>query len=115
RLSGRLRRSGLAARTITLKVRYAGFDTVTRSRTTDGAVQGWRDLTRIGSEMLTDLAPDRPVRLLGLGGSGLVEAEHRGQLGLDSAGEWEKVEDAVSAIRDRYGDTAINPARLLDD
>lgn len=115
RLSGRLRRSGLAARTVTLKVRYAGFETVTRSRTGDGAVQGWRDLSRIGAEMLTELAPDQPVRLLGLGGSGLVEADHRGQLGLDSSPVWERVEEAVSNIRDRYGDSAINPARLLDD
>lgn len=115
RLSSRLRRGGVAARTITLKVRYAGFETVTRSRTGDGALQGWRDLYRVGGELLDELAPDRPVRLLGLGGSGLVEDEQRGQLDFKSSEGWEKIEQAVSEVRDRFGDDKINPARLLDD
>ncbi len=115
RLSMRLRRSGVAARTVTLKVRYAGFETVTRSRTGEKAIQGWRDLSRIGGAMLRELAPDRPVRLLGLGGSGLVRAGEIGQLDLEGSAEWDRVEDAVSSIRDRFGDAAINPARLIDD
>src|SRR5690606_25012768 len=74
RLSMRRRRSGVAARTVTLKVRYAGFETVTRSRTGEKATQGWRDLTRIGGALLRELAPDRTVRMPGLRGSGLVRA-----------------------------------------
>lgn len=115
RLSFRLRRSGVAVRTVTLKVRYGDFETVTRSRTGAGAIQGWRDLNRVASELLEDLAPERPVRLLGLGGSGIVPAAEAGQLGLDASVEWERVEDAVSDVRLKFGESSIKPARLIDD
>ena len=115
RLSSRLRRSGLAGRTITLKVRYPDFETLTRSRTIDGAVDGWRDLFRIASELLGELRPARPVRLLGLGASSLEPAGQPRQLGIDSSADWDRVEDAVSGVRDRFGESAITPARLLED
>lgn len=115
RLSFRLRRGGVAVRTVTLKVRYADFETLTRSRTGAGAVQGWHDLNRIAGEMLDELAPEHSVRLLGLGGTGIVPADQSGQLGLDSSPEWERVEGAVSEVRLRYGEASIKPARLIDD
>ena len=46
RLSSRLRRGGLAARTVTVKVRFADFETVTRSETLPVAVTGAQDLFR---------------------------------------------------------------------
>jgi DNA polymerase-4 len=115
RLSSRLRRSGLAGRTVTLKVRYPDFETLTRSRTIDGAVDGWRDLFRIGTELLGELRLARPVRLLGLGASSLEPAGQPRQLGIDSSADWDRVEDAVSGVRDRFGERAITPARLLED
>jgi DNA polymerase-4 len=115
RLSSRLRRSGLAGRTVTLKVRYPDFETLTRSRTIDGAVDGWRDLFRIGTELLGELRLAQPVRLLGLGASSLESASQPRQLGIDSSADWDRVEDAVSGVRDRFGESAITPARLLED
>ena len=58
---------------------------------------------------------DRPVRLLGLGGSSLEEATGPRQLDLDASTEWDRVEDAIAEVRDRYGDDAVSPARLLRD
>jgi DNA polymerase IV len=115
RLSGRLRRAGLAGRTITLKVRYPGFETVTRSRTGEGALQGARELFQAGAAMLADLAPDQPVRLLGLGVSTLVPDSERGQMGLGWSAEWEEVERAVARVRGRYGDSSVRPARLIHE
>lgn len=113
-LSGRLRRSGLRARTISLKVRYPDFRTVTRAQTMGSAVDGTRDLYRIAVDLLTAVdRRDTPVRLLGLGGSSLEPATDPNQLHL-GANRWAAVEDAAADVRDRFGDAAVRPARLLD-
>lgn len=113
KLSGRLRRSGLIARTVTLKVRYDDFTTVTRSHTLDGGVSGSRDLSREAKGLLDHVDTGRPVRLLGLGGSSLEVAGQPTQLDIDSSEEWETLEKAMGDIRDRFGDESVKPARLL--
>lgn len=114
-LSDRLRRSGVSARTISLKVRYPDFETLTRSRTSSQPTHAWRDLFRVGSELLSELGIDRPVRLLGLAATGLERDDHPRQAVLGFPPGWDRVEDAVFEVRDRFGGTAINPARSLDD
>jgi DNA polymerase-4 len=116
RLSGRLRRSGLKARTITLKARYADFTTLTRSHTFSASVDGSRQLFRVAVDLVRSLGADvGPVRLLGLGGSGLEPANAPVQLDIDGEPEWDKVEDAVAGVRERFGDDAVGPARLIGD
>jgi nucleotidyltransferase/DNA polymerase involved in DNA repair len=116
RLSGRLRRSGLKARTITLKARYADFTTVTRSHTVPSAVDGSRQLFRIAVDLVRTLGDDlAPVRLLGLGGTGLESAEAPVQLDIEQGPGWDKVEDAIAGVRERFGDDAVGPARLISD
>ena len=67
-----LARKGLLARTVTIKVRYADFTTVTRSHT---AAAPTRDPGEIAARALTLLerteAGRRPIRLLGAGVHGL--------------------------------------------
>jgi len=53
------------------------------------------------------------VRLLGLGGSSLEPADLPTQLDIGSDHEWEAVEDAVAEVRERFGEAAVGPARLL--
>ncbi len=67
-----LERKGLVARTVTIKVRYADFTTVTRSHTAQGATRSARSLAVRARALLerTDAAR-RPVRLLGVGAHGL--------------------------------------------
>lgn len=71
-----LARKGLLARTVTIKVRYAGFTTVTRSHT---AAMPTRDANAIAARALSLLdrteAGRRPVRLLGAGVHGLAEGD----------------------------------------
>jgi DNA polymerase-4 len=115
RLSSRLRRSGLAARTVTLKIRYPDFTTVTRSRTMPAAMDGGRDLFRTAGELLGEVRLEGPVRLLGLAGTNLEPGDRPRQLGIETSPEWERVEDAISGVRERFGEAAVNPARLLED
>ncbi len=70
-----LERKGLVARTVTIKVRYADFTTVTRSHTAQGATSSAKSLSVRARALLerTDAAR-RPVRLLGVGAHGLTPA-----------------------------------------
>ena len=115
RLSMRLRRAGVAARTVSVKVRYGDFTTLSRSRTLDGPVNGARDLYRIGVELVRLLEDTNPVRLLGLTGSSLETATAPRQLGLGDSPNWDRLEDAVAEVRERFGDSAVAPARLVGE
>jgi DNA polymerase IV len=65
---------GLSGRTVNLKVKYADFRIVTRARSLDRPVADEAEFLAVGAELLrTLLPPDRPIRLLGLGLSGLSE------------------------------------------
>ena len=81
-VAARLRRRGLAGRTLTLKVRYPDFETVTRAKTGDLALDRPEPMLRIALELLerTD-AVRRGVRLLGVGLS------HFGDPGSQTSGQ----------------------------
>jgi DNA polymerase-4 len=113
RLADRLRRSGLAARTVTLKVRYDDFTTVTRSVTPGGVIDSARDLYVKATDLMGTVDPGRPVRLLGLGGSGLESSNEPRQLLMDTDPNWVRVADAVAEVRERFGEHSVEPARLL--
>lgn len=113
RLSDRLRRSGLAARTVTLKLRYDDFTTITRSVTPGGLLDRPRDLFSRAKELAGAADLSRPVRLLGLGGSGLEPGADPRQLLIDTDENWERVSDAVTEVRERFGAHSVEPARLL--
>ena len=111
----RLRASGVAARTVVLKVRDADFRTVTRSTTVADPVDSGRVLWRTARGLLDELGPLPGVRLLGISGTGLVvSAGH--QLRLDDAADsWSEADGAVDRIRDRFGMGAITPATAVGD
>jgi DNA polymerase-4 len=114
-LAQRLRQAGLGARTISLKVRFADFTTVTRSRTVAHVISQPRDLYRVGLDLLTSVPDDQSIRLLGLGGSSFELAEAPGQISIEDEDAWHRVGDAVAEVQDRFGVSALKPARLLGD
>jgi DNA polymerase-4 len=78
-----LRTSGLFARTVTIKVRYHDFTTVTRSHTRP-PTNDPADIVRRAVDLLARTeAGRRPVRLLGAGVHGLVAREDEGGLPFD--------------------------------
>jgi DNA polymerase-4 len=65
----------LAGRTVNLKVKYADFQIVTRARSLSRFVADRAEFLGIGADLLRTLLPAaRPIRLLGLGLSGLGDA-----------------------------------------
>ena len=66
----------LSGRTVNLKVKYGDFQIVTRARSLNRSVAGMREFLTVGRELLEGLLPPaKPIRLLGLGLSGLAENE----------------------------------------
>ena len=109
-----MRRAGLVGRTVTLKVRYEDFETLTRSRTLSAPTNSARQISAVARALLDELAPTRPVRLIGLGASSLEQADAPRQLGFEEDG-WSKVEDVVFEVRERYGEGAIRPGGGMGD
>jgi DNA polymerase-4 len=73
---GRIEAKGLAGRTVNLKVKYGDFQIVTRARSLDRPVGGEAEFLEMGAALLRSLLPPvKAIRLLGLGLSGLGEAE----------------------------------------
>ncbi|HET7669147.1 MAG TPA: DNA polymerase IV, partial [Burkholderiales bacterium] len=71
-----LQRKGLRARTVTIKVRYKGFTTVTRSHTTEYFTDSRPEIVNRAQMLLERTeAAERPVRLLGVGAHTLKVAE----------------------------------------
>ena len=116
RLSWRLRSAGVAGRTLTVKVRFADFTTITRSTTLESPTDVARDLYRAAQELIGKLALDRkPVRLVGLGMTALEPATAPRQLAVDRPAKWDDLADAVDQVRSRYGTGSIRPARLVEE
>ena len=126
-VAARLRASRMAGRTVTVKVRYGDFRTITRSRTGVDALDAGRDIARAAAGLLDAVDLAAGVRLLGVSVSGLSEAGAEGAeqltLGLDGAGSprgagsqrgaaWAAAADAVEEVRRRFGARAVGPAAL---
>ncbi len=121
RTAGRLRSKGLCGRTITIKVRFSNFKTITRSRTLPAEVDTTPEVFAVAKDLFSALDPDRPrIRLLGVSVTGLAAGPPRRQLDLLSGGDkspgerWGGAARAVDEIRDRFGSEAVTPASLLD-
>ena len=71
-LEGRIARSGFEGRTLTLKVKYADFQQITRSLTQDQTLRTQAQLLPLARQLMSqvDYSPAHPIRLLGLGVSG---------------------------------------------
>ena len=121
RTAGRLRSHGLCGRTVTLKIRFANFKTITRSKTLDMEVDTTPAIYDVAEGLFDRLDPDRPrIRLLGVTVGGLVAGPPRRQLNLlpeaagDPRGErWNEATKALDDIRRRFGSEALAPATLL--
>jgi len=101
----RLREAGLAARTLTLTIRYAGFDTHTRSKTLAEPLRLDSDIFAV-LQVLFRLNRDakRKVRLLGVSLSGLAHGgEQLGLLDAERRKKQDKLTSAADRLRDRFG------------
>jgi DNA polymerase-4 len=101
----RLREAGLATRTLTLTIRYAGFDTHTRSKTLSEPTRLDADIFRIFQMLFAEHRDmKRKIRLLGVSLSGLTHgAEQLDLLEAERRERLEKLTRATDKLRDRFG------------
>ena len=113
-VASRLREAGLAARTVTVKVRYGDFATITRSQTSTEPLDTAADVVAVAAALLDAVDVSPGVRLLGVSTSNLSERAGR-QLSFDDAagGGRSPAADAVDAVRRRFGDRAVGPAATM--
>ncbi|MEK7364268.1 MAG: DNA polymerase IV, partial [candidate division NC10 bacterium] len=114
RVARELRAEGYAGRTVTLKLRFADFQTITRSLTGE-ATQDGLEIFRRAFALLERVTRVKPVRLIGVSVSGLIQGGPA-QLSLFSAAaaRRERVARAADRLARRFGDRALIPASLLD-
>ncbi|MFQ5520056.1 MAG: DNA polymerase IV, partial [Candidatus Methylomirabilia bacterium] len=113
RVARELREEGYAGSTVTLKLRFADFRTVTRSRTGEHTQDGL-EIFRRARDLLSRAALVQRVRLIGVSVSGLSRREG-GQLALfqEAASRRARLVQAVDRLGRRFGDRALVPASLL--
>ena len=111
-MARRLRTAGRTGRTITLKVRYRDFTTLTRSHTLVEATDSGCAIVKTARTLMSQLELRSGVRLLGVGVASLGTEAHE-QLSFDEPDQhWHEAERAIDEIRDRFGAGAIGPATL---
>jgi len=108
--ASRLRGQGLLARVVTLKVRYAPFVTRTRRTTLEVPAHATRPLLDAAKALFRgEVERDgRPVRLLGVSFSGFTAQ------GLLFGGADGRLDEAIDAVRRRFGSDALRRAAVLD-
>jgi DNA polymerase IV len=111
-VAGRLRRHDLAARAVQLKLRYEGFETLTRQAPLLRQTRESEPLYATARTLLDrTLVEGRGVRLIGLTAISLTDAQ---QLTLfDGADRQDRLARSIDAVRDRFGEGSITRARLL--
>jgi DNA polymerase-4 len=113
-VAARLRGHRLAGRTVTVKVRFGDFHTVTRSVTVAEALDEAPAVRHAAAGLLDGIDPSPGVRLLGVSVSGLGPGGVR-QLTLDDVDGpqgWSEASRTIDEIRARFGADAIGPAAL---
>lgn len=115
RTAASLRAKGFRARTVSIKVRFDDFSTITRSRTLPVATDVTMEIYQTAATLLDEQVPPGAVRLIGVRTEALVLASETGeQLTLDAPDRgWRDADLAADAARSKFGRAAIGPASLL--
>jgi DNA polymerase-4 len=111
-VGARLRDEGLYARALTLKIRYANFETVTRSRTLAAPTCFDREIFAVVQELLRrNLLQNRAVRLLGVSASALQSAGWQEPLfDARKRKSLAQLYSGIDELRKKYGSDAIGAA-----
>lgn len=113
RVGARLRSSGWEAATISIKIRFADFSTVTRSQTLAEPTAVGQRIGDAALELFSHLDRPMPIRLVGVRAEKLRPAGGT-PLGLwDDDAEWRRIEEALDGASERFGRGTVTRATLL--
>ena len=107
----RLRKAGLKARTVQLKLRRADFKTYTRSRTLSEAVCYDEVIYHTAQALFRELKLYRGIRLLGVSVSGFDDVMTMSLFREDE--KKDQLYEAIDKIKRRFGEKGITKAKLI--
>jgi DNA polymerase-4 len=116
-VAARLRAAGCVGRTVSIKVRFADFTTLTRSKTMAEGTDVGREIYQRAAELYDGLGLQRArLRLVGVRMEKLMAASGSShQISWDEPDVgWREAETAVDRAVARFGKGAVRPASLLD-
>ena len=118
KVARRMRRKGVTARTVTLKVKYSDFIQITRASTLPAPTDARLEIYSTVCHLLekTEVGK-RPVRLLGISISHLSFLDAESQLALftrNTASQKRKdLNLALDSLYEKHGDKSVRPGRLF--
>ena len=117
RTAARVRAAGMVGRTISVKVRFSDFTTITRSRTLRDPTDVSRDIYATARALYDGLGLQRVrLRLVGVRMEGLLDSDLAPVQGLLDEPEhgWRDADRAVDRASARFGAGAVRPASLVE-
>ena len=116
RVAASLRGRGARGRTVSIKVRFADFRTITRARTLASATDVTRVIHATAVALLTEAVSGAEIRLLGVRVEGLAGEDEPEQLSFErEEPRWRDAEVAADVARSKFGAAAVRPASLLPE
>jgi DNA polymerase IV len=114
RVGRRLRRAGVKARTVQLKIKLADFRLITRRTTLDDATDDGQALYRAAQELLAKVPLPIRVRLTGVSAQEIVAAGPQQELFAPPPGRAQHLNQALDKIAARFGSAAVVTADVND-
>lgn len=116
RVASRLRAEGISGQTVTVKVRFANFTTLTRSKTLPSETDSAASIYQLVRGLIPPEAARgrKRIRLLGVSVSNLKEWPASEQLSLEPLPRWSYANQALDKIRTRFGRDALRYGSLLE-
>jgi DNA polymerase-4 len=117
RTAARLRKSGLTAGTVQIKIRRADFTTYTRQKSLQPHSNSTDRIYRLARELLGAWLAGNPgarIRLLGVGASKLAAAEQADLFASDTRHNTSVIDLTVDEIREKFGSLSVGRAKTLD-
>jgi DNA polymerase-4 len=113
--TARLREKGLFAKTISIKVRFADFSTINRSKTLPLAIDSTHEVYEVVKALYLALKIDRArLRLVGVSLENLQDdSPEQLVLGAREKG-WRDAESAIDRAKARFGRGSVRPGRLIE-
>ena len=114
-----LRKAGVRAKTITIKIKDADFKTVTRRTTMAIPTQSSKTIYRHAAGLIDDFNITKKIRLIGVGTSGFSPVSASVQMGLfehneENGADWEKVDKTLDTISQKFGMHVVRRATLKE-
>jgi len=115
-----LRKLKIKARTVSIKIKHSDFKQVTRSVTIKDPTQSSEVIIREAFQLLENYKMPNKIRLIGVGVSNLVSDAEPVQIDIFESDDvkisnWEKLNEAIDTITNKFGTDVIKRARLKDE